>query len=63
MGCISRVFVGRGGGWVAEAGASTPTAEVSELHLAQISAFGPCASPLSIDGEVAEMRAQAKVSG
>lgn len=52
-GRFSRVFVGLGSGWVAEAG-SAPSADDIAAHLSEISATEPFIVPKSIFDEVAE---------
>ena len=52
-GRFSRVFVGLGDGWVAEAG-SKPTADDIKAHLAEVSATEPFIVPTSIFDEVSD---------
>lgn len=53
-GRFARVFVGLGGGWIADT-ASTPTADDIAAHLAEISATEPFTVPMSIVDEVADV--------
>jgi NAD(P)-dependent dehydrogenase (short-subunit alcohol dehydrogenase family) len=52
-GRFSRVFVGQGKGWIADAG-SVPTADDISAHESEVSAVEPFSIPMSIFDEVAE---------